>query len=172
MNNISKIIVLPRRVVLDFLNHCLSKNDKPKYSNWHFISIYSCKRDKILNEFNIDAFKNNGMQLYLSLLFEDITFPGEDVNGDPLILFNESHAQQIIKMLNEIKSYPIKSKLIIHCDAGICRSGAVGVFAAQYFNYNMDKFKKDNPFIHPNKLVLETLERVKNEKIQKVPNQK
>lgn len=162
MSKVKKILVISRREVLNFLNGILCHKGK-KYQDWHFISIYSTPKDEVLTEFNIDKFKFCGMKEYLSLLFEDVLSPGESLDGDPFILFDKKQAKLIIQMLDKIKSYPAACKLIIHCDAGISRSGAVGFFAAKYLGYNLDKFAKDNPHIHPNQLVLEILDTVEKE---------
>ena len=98
----------------------------------------------------------------LNLLFEDIT---EDVMtktmGKDVLMkaFTKDQGKKIVEFLEKHKD---KESLIVHCAAGISRSGAVGTFAAEYYDLNYSDFKKDNPHIHPNSLVITTLRRLVN----------
>lgn len=47
--------------------------------------------------------------------------------------------------------------LIVHCHAGICRSGAVGEFVKFYCDLDSNEFHKMNPNIQPNDWVLNSL---------------
>jgi predicted protein tyrosine phosphatase len=55
-----------------------------------------------------------------------------------------------------------KISFIIHCSAGISRSGAVAQFINDYFDFDEEKFKLNNPFIHPNPHVFSLLKNVWN----------
>jgi predicted protein tyrosine phosphatase len=46
---------------------------------------------------------------------------------------------------------------VLHCDAGVSRSGAVGTFIQRYLEIEEEGFKKLNPYIHPNHFVLNIL---------------
>lgn len=46
---------------------------------------------------------------------------------------------------------------VVHCAAGISRSGAVGTFAADFFNVDKEEFKRFNWGIQPNPHVLSLL---------------
>ncbi len=59
-----------------------------------------------------------------------------------------------------IKKHKDKQSCIIHCAAGISRSGAVGTFINDYIGGDFFEFKKANPYIHPNPLVLKLLKEV------------
>lgn len=50
-----------------------------------------------------------------------------------------------------------KDLLLVHCHAGICRSGAVAAFAQFYCQTDFNMFLKDNPNIQPNHWVEEKL---------------
>lgn len=149
-------MVLARREVLGFLDTLLSEKDRD-FPAWFLVSIYSTPKDLIMNEENVKIFEEANMKGYVSLLFEDIESPCDDLDGNPYVMFTKDHAKAIIGLLDRVKEYPGNCNLMIHCDAGISRSGAVGAFAANHLNYDFKKFKKLNPNIHPNKFVLLTL---------------
>jgi len=61
------------------------------------------------------------------------------------------------------KIYKEDITLIVHCSAGISRSGAVGTFVNQYLNLDTQKFCfKYSKLIYPNKYILDTLFKVSN----------
>ena len=72
-------------------------------------------------------------------------------------LFSKKHADNIITFLNDLDAIEI---LVVHCAAGISRSGAVGLFACRYFNNDESTFKSNNLRIHPNHFILEVLNEV------------
>lgn len=47
-------------------------------------------------------------------------------------MFKEDHANAIIKLLDQYKDSPEEVDLVVHCEAGICRSAAVALFAHYY----------------------------------------
>ena len=81
-------------------------------------------------------------------------FPNSSEQED---FFNEKHAKTIINYLEQIK---YAHTLIIHCAAGISRSGAVGLFSNRYFKLSEKDFRRNNPKICPNPYILDTLNRV------------
>ena len=64
---------------------------------------------------------------------------------------------QAKELLDFIDSHKDKESCIVHCAAGISRSGAVGTFVNDYYGGDWFEFKKQNPYIHPNGLVLRML---------------
>lgn len=54
------------------------------------------------------------------------------------------------RLRNFIKDNKDKKVFIVHCSAGISRSGAVGQFICDFFRCDRQEFLNDNPFIHPN----------------------
>lgn len=152
-----KILVVPRF----FVERELIKNPE-----WHFgknvISIFSNNDVSPLpDRFNV-----------LKLEFDDVS--ERDMGGwaegitwtdnrDNLIFFNQRHASMIKEFINNIKPDTDKT-LFIHCDAGVSRSGAVGMVLNEYFNKYLvdnkkdyDQFTKNNPHILPNPLVTRIL---------------
>ena len=92
----------------------------------------------------------------LTLTFDDICNEPETPE-DPgnAVLFNEAMAQQIMRFVDDGKQ-----PLLVHCTAGISRSGAVGEVLNWYFNRYLERnaaddedFTQNNSQIQPNTLV-------------------
>jgi len=67
-------------------------------------------------------------------------------------LFNDCHARQIIKFADTNKT----RSFIVHCDAGISRSGAVGLFLTRYLGLDEAEFKQHNCIL-PNMYIYDVL---------------
>jgi predicted protein tyrosine phosphatase len=70
-----------------------------------------------------------------------------------LRLFDERQAVRIMSFLENVKRRQHKDNqewLIVHCDAGIARSGAVAQTASDFIGDPLGRFRDDNPHIHPN----------------------
>jgi len=152
---IEKILVAPREVALD-----LSKRKKTE--GLAVISICSYNRDII---FTKAVKKSMNCQDIISLVFADLT--GRDYKIAPHLMkkyprFNMTMAREIITFIDKIKVKDIKL-LLIHCDAGVSRSPAVGVWAIRYLQLNgyigmnEKEFRKEHPAIGPNTLVYDVL---------------
>lgn len=81
---------------------------------------------------------------------------------DNAVLFNEAMAQQIMRFVDDGKL-----PLLVHCTAGISRSGAVGEVLNWYFNRYLERnaaddedFTQNNRQIQPNTLVRRTMLKV------------
>lgn len=64
----------------------------------------------------------------------------------------EDQAKEIIKFLKKV-IIDDNTEIIIHCTAGQNRSASVGKFCVDYFGYDMDTFKLDNPRAQGNSTV-------------------
>ena len=92
----------------------------------------------------------------LTLTFDDIcNEPETPEDQDNAILFNEDMARAIIRFVNDCQL-----PLLVHCTAGISRSGAVGEVLNWYFNRYQEintaddeDFEQNNRQIQPNTLV-------------------
>lgn len=98
---------------------------------------------------------------WLSLFFEDIRpehliiLPMlEEQMGRQVKRFSESEADRIIDFLLNCNSRTDSEVLYVNCVAGISRSGAIVSFACETFNLDRKQFRRDNPQILPNNLVL------------------
>ncbi|MBM6414854.1 hypothetical protein, partial [Lacticaseibacillus paracasei] len=101
---------------------------------------------------------------WMSTFFEDIRPEHlllvpllEKQFGRQLQRFDEAQADAIIDFLVDCNNRPEEEMLYVNCVAGISRSGAIVTFATDIFNLNKDKFRKDNPYILPNNLVMQLL---------------
>lgn len=125
----------------------------------HIISIFS-KGDvsPFPDRFNI-----------LKLNFDDVA--ERDMGGwgnifeESNIFFNEEHAKAIHKFIEPI-SADDKRMFFVHCDAGVSRSGAVGMLLNEWFNKFLkvnriddEAFKMNNGHILPNPLVVRILKK-------------
>ncbi len=150
---IENIMVVRREPVMDLAK--LFK--KPK--KLAIISICSYKRDILFTE---AVKKQMDCENIISFVFADLT--EADYKVSPSLTktyprFNVKMAHDIIEFINNIKEKDIKL-LLIHCDAGISRSGAVGVWAIRYLGMDENIFRKEHPYIGPNTLVYDTLSKV------------
>ena len=133
------------------------------YDYWHLISIYGEEDKVFLTSSNIKKLKDIGLGRYASLNFWDIT--DKDLSGiqerfPNAKLFNEPHAQVVIELLDKIQKEEKDSYLIVHCAAGISRSGAIGTFACDYCHLDYHEFTKSNPSIMANQYVLATIRKI------------
>jgi len=105
-----------------------------------------------------------GCKDILQLQFGDLT--PEEISKDSSIskdfLFNKEQAKQIIEFVNTLQKRDSREVLVVHCMAGIARSGAVATFINDILNLDYSRFKRDNPQIRPNSFVLRSLREVSN----------
>ena len=101
----------------------------------------------------------------LTLWFDDVIVDNEPspTNQAPdTKAFSKEQAKQIIEFVNENQN---AKGFIIHCAAGISRSGAVGQWIIDLFEGDQGKFERTNPHIFPNGYIIRTLnETYKNSK--------
>lgn len=74
----------------------------------------------------------DGWDRVLRLQFHDVD---RDMSSEGLTLFNKEHARQIIDFVDEIKD--ACHLLVVHCSAGISRSGAIATFVSEKFDIRM-----------------------------------
>jgi len=150
---VKQIIVGPRESAIRIAE------GKKNYTGLAIISISSYTKDILFTKEVQDQINCHNV---LNFVFGDLN--ENDFKVAPELMkefpkFDEKMAEEIVQFLKKIKEKDIKL-LFVHCDAGIARSGAVGVFACRYLGMNEDEFRKENPIIGPNTLVLEILNRV------------
>ena len=99
----------------------------------------------------------------LRLLFDDVDErldiklfgePEDEREYIPVVPMSESQGLQIVDFL--IKNAE-KKQFIVHCAAGVSRSGAIASFIREYFNEDEDLFNRKNPYIKPNIRILSIL---------------
>lgn len=151
---IDKIVISSRKEMEEFLRNKLEWNGnilkKAPLPKTAIISICSEADNTLMKGTECDDI--------LTLIFEDWTEEDRKKLPPDRILFDEDMARQVISFLDRIKNKEIKT-LYIHCDAGVSRSGAVGIFACRYLGMDEKEFRKYN-FINPNTLVYDLLYKV------------
>ena len=119
----------------------------------------TCEERKLLNECRIISINDVSLhpepppfsRLYLEhpnllvLFFDDVETEGPTS-------FSSDMARHIVRFVQESDERP----LLIHCTAGISRSGAVGLAIAEQCGC-VEVFRRENPDIMPNHLVLRKL---------------
>ena len=87
----------------------------------------------------------------LTLTFDDIcNEPETPEDLDNAVLFNKDMAESIMKFVDDGKL-----PLLVHCTAGISRSGAVGEVLNWYFNRYLERNAEDDEdFIQNNRQIL------------------
>ncbi len=151
-----KVHILSKQQFEDQMNiHQITDKTVESFDKIMFISILNT--DDIGD--NIGHFKNNHSNV-LVLKFDDVEV---DLNWEADEQFYGAHAfteKQGQLVIDFIKENKHKTTCLVHCSAGISRSGAVGTFVSDYFRADYTQFKKRNPHIHPNGLVLRTLKKL------------
>lgn len=125
-----------------------------------FISINDTEGTDEVPYFND---KSNVKVLFFDDVETDLTIP---IIGTKEVktakAFTPTQARELIDFIDKNKD---KESCIVHCAAGISRSGAVGTFVNDYLGGDYNSFKKQNPYILPNGLVLQLLNRALAEKV-------
>lgn len=113
-----------------------------------FISILDIDN----NEQKFDKSIDNFLQVKMWDIEEDLFENGELKYEKP----NDNELKNIVDFINKHKD---KSVFIIHCSAGISRSGAVATFLYDKFLSEIDKeqFRRENKYIRPNLYILNRL---------------
>lgn len=115
------------------------------------------------NGFNSQPhFKQNHVNV-LNLWFDDC-----DVDKSGVLLNGETYTERAMtpEQAKQIYDFLLVQKQanrtmgIVHCAAGIARSGAVGTFAADFLDFNRKEFITINNAIRPNGHILQLLNRI------------
>jgi len=155
---IDKIVILSRKNVEKMLTGFFRIPEIE--GGWALISIYNDRA--LIDVKHLETLRILECINYISLRFDDVTKEQYDYkirNGHKLNLFTYPQAQSIIHFIDLISNNPNIKTLVVHCAAGISRSGAVGLFACKYLKLNAITFMRINPNIHPNEYVLYVLEK-------------
>jgi len=129
--------------------------------HWGLISIHT--DDEYLTPETRKTLKEIKCLHMLSLNFWDVTdvdYPGVKAKNKEAVLFNDSHANQIIESVKLMHDSLTELVLIVHCDAGVSRSGAVGEFAVDFCDMDYLNFKEKSPCICPNAFIRGQLRKI------------
>lgn len=141
-----KVIVISRAMMNSWLDKKMDLLNSDKVA---IISIntYTHWNGQFEEETPFDKFENftNNKNL-LKLWFDDVSEP-TTWNGMEDKLFNADDARKVVEFIKE-KQDDVDT-FIVHCTAGISRSGAIGTFIKDYFGCEIES---ENNLI-PNPLV-------------------
>lgn len=117
----------------------LHKKDAKFHKSHWFISIFS---SEIENQKNSYSPLPDGSNI-LKLKFDDVT----EKDFDYYIHFNKDMAKRVINFIKNIKDDGTMD-FIVHCDAGVSRSGAIGYMLNEYFNKFLKRNQEDIDFFN------------------------
>jgi len=149
---IYRVITKSRQAVEDLLNTVRSLEHSA------IISICSHVSQILMTKKRIEELHVMDCHYILPLVFEDIRKQDESKLLNKHALFNEDMAHQIVSFLDVLRDKEIAT-LFIHCDAGVSRSGAVGIFAVRYLGMDEKEFLGNN-IIYPNSTIYDILMKV------------
>ena len=123
-------------------NYKVNDNNIENLKNLALISINDTHGQWSESWFDVDH--SNVLRLWFDDIENDLqTSP---TNPYRCSAFSPEQAKQVFDFINE--NY--EKDFIVHCSAGISRSGAIGAFITDYFGWDRVKFEKNNPYVHPN----------------------
>ena len=127
---------------------------------WAWISITSPSGTRLTKSKERKSLQPK-LKYWLQLEFEDIdpVFDGEYYlkHKNQFELFTKNHAKIIVDFVDKVKGKV--DLLIVNCEAGISRSGAVGEWLCDYLGLDYAEFRNQNRLIMPNSYVLTKLKR-------------
>jgi predicted protein tyrosine phosphatase len=160
---IKHILVFPRVVIA----RMLKGKETISSLSWALISIYSTPKEQLITEDQMGLIKEMNCKNVLNLCVADATAnnfervkymnPGKVKDG--MRLFDESDAHKILDFVKIVNDEPI-GRLVVHCDAGISRSGGVGIFLCRYLGLDEKEFRKINRNILPNNYIYDMLSNI------------
>lgn len=162
-----KVVILSKPEFNKIMSYNSITDDNVENVDAMFISINSPNRDELIQGAKTSIYSHfkrhhsNVMIMHFGDYPEE--FIQENVDKNPTGLFNAYKAKKLYEF---IKKNSNKSIAVVHCGAGISRSGAVGTFIYElYGNDTWEDFKRLNWKIHPNAYVLKLLrEELKKDK--------
>jgi protein-tyrosine phosphatase len=136
---------------------------------WALISVFGLKevmndkggRDKnpLISKENFPILKDMGCVDYANSCFMDITKEQYEKHNRTIymenMLFDTNRAERIVHFVDKIKDSCVR--LIVHCDAGVSRSGAIGLWVTRYLGLDEKKYCDSNLGIKPNLHVVDVL---------------
>ena len=140
-----KVIVISRAMMNNWLEQ---KMDLLNNDNVAIISVntYTHWNGQFEEETPFDKFEDFTNKNLLKLWFDDVS-EFTTWNGMEYKLFNADDAHKVVEFIKE-KQDDVDT-FIVHCTAGISRSGAIGMFIKDYFGCEIES---ENNLI-PNPLV-------------------
>lgn len=154
----NRVLVVPKHFFIDLLRHeGIDDSNVEQRTGIAFISIQNSKGIELWAEPYFKADHENA----ISLVFDDLTDKDTEVleNYPGSRLISKEDAEKIVEFVERNKD----RRFLVHCTAGVSRSGAVGEYIRRVINLDWGKFIRANPHVKPNNYVLMMLMRAKRE---------
>ena len=132
----------------------ITHNNLQDFKRTIFISIV-CSKDE---QSSIISGPNSIVLVFDDIIDDEIGKRLHD-KGD-CQLFSKEQAKQLYDFIFKNRH---KSQVLVHCSAGISRSGAVGTFINDFLKKDYFVFKREHPNILPNPYVLRLLKEAAND---------
>lgn len=140
----------------------ITKDNINLKKDMYIISINDTEGEKSTSYFEgVDS--SNVLCLYFDDEVEDSSIIKKigDTSNFNLKTMDKDQGKEIISFMEKIKNrLTNNTQLFIHCTAGQNRSGSIGKFAADFFEYGQRKFMLENPFVKGNSTVTRILNRL------------
>jgi hypothetical protein len=132
---------------------------------WILISIYSGPKGPVIKtEFDFEVLCVKGCVDCEAFEFHDITMENYvrfkkvyRMEHNRYKVFARGQARKIVSYIKRYHKDERDLTLVVHCEAGVSRSGAVGLFACRLFGLDECRFRARHPAIDPNPHVFDTL---------------
>lgn len=147
----------------------VSRKDNVDLTKYAFIEIMG-QQDLLTHHWILKGpahpFDMEASDNILQLCFDDVDEPLaipilgelEDEREYNHVLPMNEH--QAIIIINFVKLHQDKRSFLVHCAAGVSRSGAVAQFIMEYFGGTHEEYKRLNPYTVPNQRILNILRKL------------
>lgn len=126
-----------------------------------FICIHNTKYESLANGYYTNQPLLQNCANVLNVWFDDLDFSYKDKDGHTHTGLQPEQAKEIVEFIRANKN---KQLAIVHCAAGVSRSGSVAQFIADMWHIPYDKFTRMNPSISVKAHFTQTL----NEALNKI----
>lgn len=142
-----KIVALPKEV----FDHNFNSEIIEKHDNACFISILDP------DNYDDNKFKDTFLDNFLQVKMWDIEKDLFNEKGE--LLYEKPSSDVLQKIFEFIEKHSDKKVFVVHCSAGISRSGAVVEYIKERFHeeFNKEQYMRDNKYILPNLYILKEL---------------
>lgn len=152
--SINTTIAVPYDVMRDYLRGNPTNRIASMAQNFDKVWIISITNPQMAaRNDNVSPLISDGKDR-IALQFHDVDSPDCDWKTIP---FDSEMAEKIVAFIKKAHSNGTNDMLVVNCHAGISRSGAVSYFARHVFGIDYSTWKRQNPQVIPNSLVLELL---------------